>query len=95
MDYVARPHWSAYWINAEYSDVVISVSNNIRTRRIGIVKHGDQAGKFCQDGGSTEENEGNYFLASSLSFLSYASQFYIIVSHLLVYGDTQEHVSNV
>ena len=34
MNYVARSDWSAYWINVEKSGVVISVSNNIRTRRI-------------------------------------------------------------
>ena len=34
MDYVARPHWSACEINVENSGVVLSVSNNIRTRRI-------------------------------------------------------------
>ena len=34
MDYVAHPHWLACSINVENSGVLISVSNNIRTRRI-------------------------------------------------------------
>ena len=63
MDYVARPDWSAYWINAENSAVVISVSNNIRTRRIETYwKHDDQASKFYQGGESTKENEGIYII---------------------------------
>ena len=65
MDYVARPHWSAYQINVENSGVVISVSNNIRTRRIRSEtywKHDDQASKFYQGGESTKENEGIYII---------------------------------
>ena len=63
MDYVARPDWSAYWINAENSVVVISVSNNIRTRRIETYwKHDDQASKFYQGGELTKENEGIYII---------------------------------
>ena len=65
MDYVARSHWPAYWINAENSSVVISVSNNIRTRRIRSEtywKHDDQASKFYQGGEPAKENEGMYII---------------------------------
>ena len=63
MDYVARSHWPAYWINAKNSGAVISVSNNIRTRRIETYwKHGDQASNFYQGGESAKENEGIYII---------------------------------